>query len=167
MGVNYAVVLGKMSDVTFLEHQHIEFENALSYKTRVDADKLMALLEFIRRNADALGLEITGSIVFTISDTYSFADRCIFDIEVLVPVNKAFPSTERYIYKPVFRLVNAVSLRVGGNTRGLMNAKEKLAQYISSHRLNAISGIYYSAVSSGAPDIESFDALVSINDNMV
>lgn len=149
-------------------HQHIEFENALSYITRVDAAKLPALLEYIIHNIDALGLEITSNIVFTISEIHEFANRCIFDVEVLVPVNKAFPSSERYIYKPRFRLVNAISFRIGSSTRDIVDARRKLMEYISEGHLQGISDVYYIASyhKQGA-DIESYDAIISISDNIL
>ena len=80
--------------MSFLEHQHIEFENVLSYRTRTDSEKLGALLEFIKKNADALGLAVMGNIVFTIQEIYELKNKRILGLEVLAPVDKAFESNK-------------------------------------------------------------------------
>ena len=67
--------------MSFLEHQHIEFENVLSYRTRTDSEKLGALLEFIKKNADALGLAVMGNIVFTIQEIYELKNKRILGLE--------------------------------------------------------------------------------------
>lgn len=154
--------------MSFLEHQHIEFENVLSYRTRTDSERLGKLLEFIKRNVDALDLEITGNIIFTIQEMYEFSNRCILGLEVLAPVNKAFESGERYVYKPKFRLVNAVSVRCSSNFSDLIKAKNDMNLYISKKKLRAISGVYYIAeFNEDCVLAETCDAVVSIDDNML
>lgn len=153
---------------SFIEHQYIEFDNVLSYRTKVHADRLTALLEYIIHNADALGLEVTGNIIFTISDSYELANKHIFSIEINAPVNKAFSSSQRYIYKPKFRLVNAVSIRVGSSSGSLIEAKETLMYFLTSKQLKAISGVYFSAIfNEYSQNIESYDLFVSISENIV
>ncbi len=152
----------------FLEHQYIEFENVLSYRTRTDAKKLGALLEYIQQNTDALNLEITGNIVFTILEMYKFTNKCILGLEVLIPVNKTFESSERYVYKPKFRLVNAVSARCGNSIGDLISLNESISQYLNENHLKPISNIYYVAdIDKDRSFTQSFTAVVSIDDNMV
>ncbi len=152
----------------FLEHQHIEFENVLSYKTRTDSERLNTLLEFIKRNSDALDLEIKGNIIFTIQEMYEFSNRCILGLEVLAPVNKAFESSERYVYKPKFKLVNAVSARCGSNFSDLIKVKNDIRLYISQKKLRAISDVYYIAgFNEDCVLAEACDAVVSIDNNIL
>lgn len=154
--------------MSFLEHQHVEFENVLSYKTRTDSEKLEALLEFIKQNADALDLEVTGNIIFTILDKYESKNRCILDLEVLIPVNKAFESGERYVYKPRFRLVNAVSARCGNSFGELIKANDSVMQYLGDNHLKAISNVYYvTDFDQGRSFAEAYTAVVSVDDNLV
>ncbi len=154
--------------MSFLEHQYIEFENVLSYRTRTDAEKLGALLEFIKQNTDALNLEITGNIVFTILEMYKFTNKCILGLEVLIPVNKAFESSERYVYKPKFRLVNAVSARCGNSIGDLISLNESISQYLNEKHLKPISNIYYVAdIDRERSFTQAFTAVVSIDDNVV
>ena len=154
--------------MSYLEHRHIEFENVLSYRTRTDSEKLGALLEFIKGNADALGLEITGNIAFTIQEMYEFTNKCTLGLEVLAPVNKAFESGERCVYKPKFRLVNAVSARCGFNFSDLIRTSNSIRNYLSEKHLKAISDIYYIAeLSDDCVLADAYDAVVSVDDNLL
>lgn len=154
--------------MSFLEHQHIEFENVLSYRTRTDAVKLGALLEFIKKNTDALELEITGNIVFTILEMYKFTNKCILGLEVLIPVNRVFESSEHYVYKPRFRLVNAVSARCGNGFNDLVVLNDSILRYLDDNHLKPISDIYYIAdIDQNRSFAQAYTAIVSIDDNMV
>lgn len=154
--------------MAILEHQHIEFENVLSYKTRVDVNRLEKLLAYVKRNTDALGLEVCGSIVFTVNEVVQLPDRQILGIEILVPVNRAFESCEQYVYKPKFRLVNAVSVRFD-NICSFSEANDQLNRYLKQNHFNAASEIYY-IIDSGCEQQQislSNNALVSVNDNII
>ena len=159
---------GVIITMALVEHQYIEFVNVLSYRTRVDIKRLEKLISYVERNTDALGLKITGNLVFTVTEVFELSDRLILGIELLVPVNKAFESCEQYVYKPRFRLVNAVSVRFG-NLRDFFEASDELMRYLKQNHLNAASEIYYiidcDCEHNELPMI--YDALVSVNDNMV
>lgn len=154
--------------MAILEHQHIEFENVLSYKTRVDANRLEELISYVERNTDALGLEVCGSIIFTVNEVVQLPDKQILGIEILVPVNRKFESCEQYVYKPKFRLVNAVSVRFA-NICAFNEAKDQLNRYLRQNHFNAASEIYY-MIDFGCEQQQisiTNNALVSINDNIV
>lgn len=154
--------------MSFLEHLYIEFENVLSYRTRVDINRLEDLISYVKRNTDALGLTVTGNIIFTVTEIVELSDRRILGIELLVPVNKAFESREQYIYKPRFKLVNVVSFRFY-DLLDFCKANDELERYLKQNRFSAASGIYY-IIDYGCEHREwspIYDALVSVNDNMV
>lgn len=158
----------KMINNQFIDHQHIEFENALSYTTKVEVNKLPALLGYIVQNTDALGLEITGNIVFTITGFHEFTDKCVLDIEILIPVNKAFLSSERYGSKPRFRLANAVTYRIDSSIHELIDVRIRLLEYIIGNNLNAVSNIYYIvSFFDRSSEIEYYVAAVSVNENIL
>lgn len=150
------------------EHRYVEFENVLSYRTRVDIKRLEKLVAYIERNTDALGLRIMGNLVFTITEVIELSDKNILGIELLVPVDKAFESCEQYVYKPRFRLVNAASVRFG-DINDCCEVNDQLMRYLKQNHFNAASGVYYivdyDCEHSELPT--TYDALVSVNDNMV
>lgn len=153
----------------FLEQQHIELENVLSYRTRVDINRLNGILNYAEKNADALGLTVTGNILFTVNEKITDCNKCIVGIEVLIPVNKKFESCEQYICKPRFRLVNAVSVRHCGVYSDIDSVSTLLEKYLKESNLQPISNIYYMAVknSEEQPLSSILDAYVSVNENLL
>lgn len=153
----------------FLEQQYIEFENVLSYRTRVDINRLNDLLNYAEKNADALELTVTGNILFTVTEKIRERSRCIIGIEMLIPVNKEFESCEQYICKPVFRLVNAVSVRHIGLYSDIDSVSRSLEMFLKEHSLMPISNIYYMAVKNDKvqPLSSVMDAFVSVNENLL
>ncbi len=149
--------------MSFLEHQIIDIENILSYKTRVEAGRLESLLEYSEHCTEALGLAKKGDILFTVSEKISNGQKCILGIEILIPVDKPFESNEHYVYKPRFRLVNAVQSKAGGLCSELTRIDFELSQYLEKNHMNAISDVYYS-IHSGC---KMLDAYLSVNENLV
>lgn len=82
----------------FVEKQQLWYDNILSYRTRVEETALLSLIKYIETNIDALNLEQKGSIVFVIDERIETGDKTILGVELLVPVNKAFESSNRYVY---------------------------------------------------------------------
>lgn len=154
--------------MAIIEHQHIEFEHILSYKTRVEIGRLEKLVSYVERNADALDLTVTGNIIFTISEIVELSDKRILGVELLVPVDKVFESCEQYIYKPKFRLVNAVSVRFADLNK-FGEANDELMRYLKQKKFGAASGVYY-VINCEHEYCDSpmiYDAIVSVNDNIV
>lgn len=152
--------------MSFLEQQYLDFENVLSYRTRVDINRLDAILEFAEENIDALGLRATGNTLFTVFEKVKDNNKCILGIEILIPVDKAFESNEQYVYKPEFRLVNAVSARFCCPYSDIDSANASLIEYLDTNNLKAISSIYYMN-SKNNPLSNVFDAYVSVSGNLL
>ncbi|MCM1525046.1 MAG: hypothetical protein NC120_11375 [Ruminococcus sp.] len=153
----------------YLEQQYIEVRNVLSYRARVDVNRLKDILRFAEKNVDALGFTVTENLLFTVTETFCEKNKCIADIEILIPVNKAFESSEQYIYKPVFKLVNAVSVRHYGLYSEIGSVRSSLEQFLLKKSLKPVSSIYYKVIrnSEEQPCDSVLDAFISVNANQL
>lgn len=153
----------------FLKQQYLELENVLSYRTRVDINRLNGILNYAEKNADALGLTVMGNMLFTVTEKISENNKCIVGIELLIPVDRKFESCEQYVCKPRFKLVNAVSVRHCGVYSDIDSVSSLLEGYLKESNLQPISNIYYMAVrnSEEQPLSSIFDAYVSVNENLL
>jgi len=127
----------------FVEKQQLWYDNLLSYRTRVEETALFSLIKHIETNIDALNLEQKGSIVFAIDERIEAGDKTILGVELLVPVNKAFESSNRYVYKSCFKLENAVMSKFNGKISELKSFTEKLFDYVKSKNMKKITDVYY------------------------
>jgi len=91
----------------------------------------------------------------------------IYGVEVLVPVDREFESTGQYVYKPMFKLVNAVSYRFYGKSTDFSEVEVKLNDYIKARRLNAASGFYYVVQDTESDNLQCWETYVAVNENIV
>ncbi len=153
----------------FLEGQFYTAKNLLSYRTRVESSELNNLLCYVKNSLDVLDLKVNGKIILSFSEKIIEKNKQIYGVEILIPVNKEFESTGQYVFKPIFKLVNAISYRFYGNCSGFAEAEAKLYGYIKAHNMDAVTGLYYilqskEIVNSGA---QYWDTYVAINENIV
>ena len=153
----------------FLEGQFYTAKNLLSYRTRVKSSDIGDLLRYVENNLDSLELKVSGRVILNISEKITERNKQIYGVELLIPVDKEFESTGQYVYKPIFKLVNAVSLRFYDNRFGFDEAESKLSNYIKSHDMNAVTGVYHILHNDNSANYsdEWWDTFVAVNENIV
>jgi len=152
----------------FLEKQFFMVENLLSYKTRVDSRDLNDMLLYAERNLDALELELAGNTILNVSEVIFDKDKTIFGIEVLFPVNKPFESQGQCIYKPVFRLENAVVSRFYSGYHEIPEITEQMLLYVKRNNMRPATDVYY-IIQRDLNNVADkvFDAYIAVNSNIV
>lgn len=153
----------------FLEGQFYTAKNLLSYRTRVESRELNNLLCYVKSSLEVLDLKINGKIILSISERIIEKNKQIYGVEILIPVDKEFESTGQYVYKPTFKLVNAISYRFYGNCNGFAEVETKLSNYIKAHDMNAVTGLYYILQSkeTAQDGVQYWDTYVAVNENIV
>ncbi len=152
--------------MTIIRNQYISVKNVLSYLTRISSRSLGDFFDFIRQNSSALDLNVNGKIMFYIIGMHDVPGDITMDIEVLVPVDKSFESNGKYIYKPEFRLENAVGIRYYGSYNGLISAQKKISDYIADNKLTPITNTYC-IVDKNEGDDSIVSLYVGINGNIL
>ncbi len=150
----------------FLERQIYMAENLLSYRARVDSTEMRGMLAYAERNLDAMNLTLSGNVILKICEIIEEESRRIFGIELLFPVDKPFESKGQCIYKPIFRLENAVSSRFYGNYSMMPEIEERVFEYIKKKHMLPVTEAYYVIQQASGSD-ECFDIYVGINSNVV
>lgn len=152
----------------FLEGQIYMAKNLLSYRTRVVSSDLDDLLQYVKNNLDSLELKITGKVILNISEKIKEKDKQIYGVELLIPVDREFESTGQYVYKPIFKLVNAISFRFYGDCSKFAETESRLLAYVKSHDMNAVSGVYHVLQSNGSHNSPKYwDTYIAINENII
>lgn len=153
----------------FLEGQFYTAKNLFSYCTRVESSELDNLLCYVKNSLDALDLKVNGKIILSFSEKITEKNKQIYGVEILIPVDKEFESTGQYVFKPAFKLVNAISYRFYGNCSGFAEAEVKLSNYIKAHDMKAVTGLYYILQSKETANngVQYWDIYIAVNENIV
>lgn len=127
----------------FIENQQLWYDNVLSYRTRISEGSLPELISFVCENINAIDLSITGDIIFSIPERITDNDMSIIGVEFIIPVDKRFKSSSRYVFKPKFKLENAVMYKFSGDILKLSRESNRLYEYVIRRNMKAVTEIYY------------------------
>lgn len=126
------------------------------------------MLVFTKNNIDALDLKVVGNVVFRIIEVIPDSGEDIYGVEILIPTDKAFKSEGQCIYKPEFKIDNAVSFMFY-DVNEICDAETQLYGYARKNNMKPITDIYFvllqSEKSSRANTV--FEAYVGISNNIV
>lgn len=126
------------------------------------------MLIFTKINIDALALKVVGNTIFRIIEIIPDGGGDIYGIEILIPTDRVFTSEGQCIYKPKFKIDNAVSF-IFYDVNEICDAETKLYGYARKNNMKPITDIYFvllqSEKSSKANTV--LEAYVGISNNIV
>lgn len=149
--------------------QILQYENVLSYRTKIQISDVNKMIGFIQRNTDALDLKICGNIAATVYEKENISGVEMSDIEFLIPVNKEISESSAFKFKPVFKLVNAVKIRHEGSMKLIERAEHTLDEYITQNAMQPVTPVYYLFIQSTEYDNEDniVDLYKGISENIL
>ncbi len=126
------------------------------------------MLMFTKNNVDALHLKAVENVVFRIVEIIPDSGGDIYGIEVLIPTDKAFKSEGQCIYKPEFKIDNAVSFMFY-DVNEICEAETQLYGYARKDNMKLITDIYFILLQSEKINRVNavFEAYVGISNNIV
>lgn len=153
-----------MNGASIIENQQLWFESVLSYRTRVEKASLVMLIKHVNDNMDELGLDTVGSIVLSVDEEIAEKDKTILGVEIIIPVKKPFSSNTHYVFKPNFRLENAVLMKYSGKACDLPEAGRALCEYAACKHFSTLTNVYYLIKQISGDDVVA-NAYMGINGN--
>lgn len=152
----------------FMKNKYLYHEHLLSYSTRVKASELINMLIFTKNNIDALSLNAVGNTIFRIIEIIPDSGGDIYGVEVLIPTDKAFESEGQCIYKPEFKIDNAVSFMFY-DADEICDAETQLYGYARKNNMKPITDIYFVLLQSEKDNRSNavFEAYIGISNNIV
>lgn len=151
--------------MNIITQQWFEKKNLLSYKTRVEKEKLPDLISYIINNLDSIKLSVIDDIIFSVEEEVDEPNISIINVELLIPVDRKFKSSSRYVFKPIFRLENAVLAKYCGHFSNLPDAHKEITEYLQCNKLQPITKIYH-VLRNFHEDTGVIDMFVGINGNL-
>lgn len=127
-----------------IENQQLWFDNVLSYRARVEKSSLGDMIRYVCDNVSSLDLEITDSVVVSVYEEITEPMKTILGVEIIVPVNKPFESNCHYVFKPHFRLENAVLAKYRGKASDFPEIERKLCEYALNRHHSPLTNVYFS-----------------------
>lgn len=92
------------------------------------------------------GLNKNGSMASATLSAEQTPLGCVFEIEVICPIDRKFQSNEKYQYVENLLIDNALYARYEGEPEFLQSAYTELASYVKQHNLTAATAMYNSVI---------------------
>lgn len=124
------------------------------------------MIRHIYDNISALGLEIADSVVVSVFEEVKEPNQTILGVEIIVPVNKPFESNCHYVFKPHFKLENAVLLKYCGKASEFPEISARLREYVMDKHYSPLSDVYFSIKQIDGNDVVA-NAYLGINGNLL
>ncbi len=153
------------------ENVSLEMENVLSYRGKVTQQQMVQITKEMKSIIDLNGAHKTLSGVSATFAVDTVSSVPIMDVEIMCPLDKPISVSAPYVFKPVFRLRNAVKIRHTGNPALMQNTVNELMAYIQNKGLMPITASYNVTVQepSSPANVDGLivDMYVGVSDNIL
>ncbi len=128
--------------ITIETGKEIRLENVLSLRKKMTQMETQQEMMNIRKYLEENGVRKNGPIVTATFAVEKVNEQPIFDMEILVQMDKKLSLVGVYRLKEEFHLVNAVYARHKGNPNNLQSTYNEIMAYINQNNLQQITAGY-------------------------
>lgn len=151
--------------IEILEGQTLEINNLISFRGCVTQTEIESIGKDMESFIKMQGACRAGNPV---TATYGMNGNKV-EIELLMPIDRKIESSDKYLYKEKFKIVNAVVAKYIGHPAGLQDACNELNQYIAKQKLVPVTVGYNITKKVDAVNLENteIDIYVGISLNIL
>ena len=148
-----------------IENQMLEVDNLISFRGQLKQCQLDNIADEMKKYIAFYGARPTGK---PITATYS-VDNGIMDMEILLPLDKEVPTSQKFIFKEKLKIVNEIKISHFGEISSLQLTCNGLNKYIITHKLTPIT-VGYNVIRNVENDLNNnpiIDIYVGISPNIL
>lgn len=151
--------------VEIRENQILEVRNLLSFHGKVKGQELQTICQEMENVAKLAGAK---KVANPITATFAMHEGQI-EVEALLPIDKEIEDTDKFQYKSMIRITNAIVAVHKGSPENLQNSCNELNQYMITHKLVPITVGYNVTKHIDPSNIDNtlIEVYVGINPNIV
>ncbi|NMI06881.1 GyrI-like domain-containing protein [Paenibacillus sp. SZ31] len=142
--------------------KEFKIENVLSLRKKMTQAEIQQEFMNIGKFLEQNSLKKNGPLVTATFAIEQSNEQPILDTEILVPLDQPAKLDEKYKFKEIFHLMNAVYARHKGNPNTLQDTYNELNQYISQKGLEPITVAYNVNVIDLEPGQSMDDMIVDV-----
>ncbi len=137
-------------------------ENVLSLRKKMTQRQLDQEMEKIGEFLQSNGATQAGPIVTVTFSIETKNEEPLLDMEILVPMDKELELSGDYVFKPLFKVTNAVYARHKGNPAKLQNTYNEMLSFIQENNLQQITVGYNVLINEPMPGLTLDDMIIDV-----
>lgn len=119
-----------------------EAENLLTLRKKMTPQQIQQEMIAISHFLKESSITKIGSIITATHGVEMIKQEQIFDMEIMIPIDKCSIEDDKYLLKPQLKIVNAIYIRHEGNPQGIQNLLIQLQKDMEFHKLTQITTAY-------------------------
>lgn len=125
------------------EGKELKMKNVLSLRNKIISENVNSeIMEMKNYLSSKNLLKQNSNIVTTTFSAEKRNNEMVLDMEILMTISNEDIPKEKYIYKDIFHLKNAIYSKCEGNTESIEIVVNEMFNYIRVNKLQAITGVY-------------------------
>jgi len=137
-------------------------ENVLSLRKKLTQEEINSEMIIISKFLESNGISKNGSVITTTYGMDITSKGTVFDMEILIPIDKVFDMSCEYKLKPIFKLTNAIYARHEGNPAKLQNLYNYMMIYMKERNLQQITSGYNVTIRDIVPGMSVDDVIIDV-----
>ena len=109
--------------------QELILENVLSFRGKVTQQQIQVEMMKIGQLLQKLGVQKNGPTTTATYAVEQLGNEQLMDVELLIPLDRPIQLPSEYTFKPIIKIVNALSIRHEGHPIKLQESINKLNEY--------------------------------------
>lgn len=149
----------------------LELERVLSHRKKMTQNSINIELENMKQFLSSNGINIAGPFMSTTFSVENEGSEQVMDMEFLIPVDKEVINSGVYVFKPIFRIQNAVYVTHKGDPSKLADTYNQILFFIQENKMTQITTAYNVAINElkpgmGLDDFE-LDVYIGVTENIL
>ncbi len=118
------------------------YEKLISLRTYGTSAEIIKAINQLIDYLTAKKIKKTGPTITATFSTEQSGEEMIFDMEILIPVDRLFAPEHGYIFKSKFQLTDAAHTCYKGHSDKLSDTCNEFIRYIKEHKHHNITALY-------------------------
>ena len=124
------------------KNQSLFFKNVLQVRKKVAQNNSFLISNEIDNFIEKNGAKKDGNTITITHNVTIENGEQVFDLEMMIPLNKEIEPFQEYNFLPEFLLNNALKVRIEGNPQQMQSAVQRMSEYVKNENLNVTTPLY-------------------------
>ena len=144
------------------KNQSLFFKNVLQVRKKVAQNNSFLISNEIDNFIEKNGAKKDGNTITITHNVTIENGEQVFDLEMMIPLNKEIEPFQEYNFLPEFLLNNALKVRIEGNPQQMQSAVQRMSEYVKNENLNVTTPLYVVTIKEAKTNADIDDMITEL-----
>lgn len=144
------------------KNQSLFLKNVLQVRKKVAQNNSFLISNEIDNFIEKNGAKKDGNTITITHNVTIENGEQVFDLEMMIPLNKKIEPFQEYNFLPEFSLNNALKVRIEGNPQQMQSAVQRMSEYVKNENLNVTTPLYVVTIKEAKTNADIDDMITEL-----